>query len=220
MAAGVRGLGVFRSVLSQTARVYRFQLGNVVESGLVGVGSQRLGNSVWKSYPTMSSMFSTISSTTTPQSHVFKGADATTAGELVTSKGSTIRTCTEDQLVIDAVKTMVAANIGSLIVVRGSKPVGIVTERDYLEKVIVLGRHSDTTKVKDIMSVKGLVSVPPSFTLQQCMDLMAAHHVTHLPVIENESLKGLISIGDVVRDMVKAYNAQASAMGEYIAGSY
>eukprot|EP00182_Erythrolobus_australicus_P000165 CAMPEP_0185842488 /NCGR_PEP_ID=MMETSP1353-20130828/18434_1 /TAXON_ID=1077150 /ORGANISM="Erythrolobus australicus, Strain CCMP3124" /LENGTH=238 /DNA_ID=CAMNT_0028541991 /DNA_START=51 /DNA_END=767 /DNA_ORIENTATION=+ len=153
------------------------------------------------------------------EASVFGGVSQT-VGELVSSKSSSIRTCTENQYVIEAVKTMVANNIGSLIVVRDDKPIGIVTERDYLEKVIVLGRHSDSTKVSEIMSTKGLVSVPPSAQLNECMDLMATKHVTHIPVIENDEVLGLVSIGDVVKGLVKSYHEQHAAMNEYIAGSY
>lgn len=159
-------------------------------------------------------------------SHIRAGdvVGSVSAGELVATKAAKIKTCTEDQLVIDAIKTMVAANIGSLIVIRSEngveKPVGIFTERDYLEKVAVLGRNSHSTKVREIMSAKGLVWVPPSATLNQCMDLMAARHVTHIPVIDGNQLKGLISIGDVVKNLVTSYKAQAHAMNEYIAGTY
>ncbi|KAA8497525.1 CBS domain-containing protein CBSX3, mitochondrial [Porphyridium purpureum] len=151
------------------------------------------------------------------------GPNQATAGDLVDIKkggaGAEIRTCKPDDLVIEAVREMVKHNIGSLVVTQNEKPVGIVTERDYLEKVVVLGRKSDSTYVKDIMSTKSLVWVTPSATVGYCMDLMAEMSVTHIPVIEQNKLRGVISMGDVVKDLVKYFHEQQKVMSDFIAGS-
>mmetsp|Transcript_12782 Transcript_12782/g.21901 ORF Transcript_12782/g.21901 Transcript_12782/m.21901 type:complete len:256 (+) Transcript_12782:395-1162(+) len=148
------------------------------------------------------------------------GAAHTTAGDLVAAKNIKPLTCKADTVVFDAVKTMVKHNVGSLVVVdERERPIGIATSKDYMERVIVMNRHSNSTLVKDIMSTKSLVWVTPTATLQYCMDLMSAMHVTHIPIIENEKLKGIISIGDVVRELVKNIHAEQNAINEYISGS-
>eukprot|EP00179_Madagascaria_erythrocladioides_P003346 CAMPEP_0198314768 /NCGR_PEP_ID=MMETSP1450-20131203/5284_1 /TAXON_ID=753684 ORGANISM="Madagascaria erythrocladiodes, Strain CCMP3234" /NCGR_SAMPLE_ID=MMETSP1450 /ASSEMBLY_ACC=CAM_ASM_001115 /LENGTH=194 /DNA_ID=CAMNT_0044017843 /DNA_START=160 /DNA_END=744 /DNA_ORIENTATION=- len=150
------------------------------------------------------------------------GVEAVVVADLLAGKHGERYVCRESDLVYDAVKEMVSHNIGSLVVVEGDtqRPSGIVTERDYLEKVIVLGRSSKTTHVKDIMSTKGLVSVPPSANLASCMDLMTEKRIRHLPVVENGVLKGLISIGDVVKSLVESHKKVNDAMRSYIGGTY
>lgn len=118
-------------------------------------------------------------------------------------------------------QTMVDRNIGSLIVVdENHKPVSILTERDYLEKVIVLGRTSKTTKVKDIMSEKALVCVSSTDTLNHCMELMAEKRVRHIPVVDEGKIVGLVSIGDVVKELTASYKRNAAHMEHFIAGGY
>lgn len=129
-----------------------------------------------------------------------------------------------DALVIDAVKKMVKHNIGSLIIVDGTErnPVGIVTETDYLEKVIVLGRSSSTTFVKDIMSTKEFTFVSPAATLNECMELMTERRIRHIPVVEPSTHKvlGMVSVGDIVSELVAAHKKNADHLQSFIAGSY
>lgn len=129
-----------------------------------------------------------------------------------------------DALVIDAVKEMVKHNIGSLIIVEGAKKraVGIVTETDYLEKVIVLGRSSKSTLVKDIMSTKEFTSVTPSATLHHCMELMTERKIRHIPVIEDGSQRvlGMVSVGDIVSELVAAHKRDAEHLRSFISGGY
>lgn len=124
--------------------------------------------------------------------------------------------------VYEAVKQMVARNIGSLVVVGAveDEAAGIITERDYLEKIIVRGRSSKTTKVEEIMSEKELVAVKPSSTLADCMDLMVENRVRHIPVIDNTGkIKGLVSIGDVVKELVEMHRRNAEHMTSFISGA-
>lgn len=149
--------------------------------------------------------------------------------DVLALKGEVYYHTTADALVYDAVVEMVKHNIGSLVVVEpagggggGLKPVGILTERDYLDKVVILGRSSRTTKVAAIMSEKALVAVQGDTTLGDCMDLMVANRVRHIPVVEGEGglLKGLISIGDVVKELVDSHKRNAESMSEYIQGGW
>eukprot|EP00181_Compsopogon_caeruleus_P002027 CAMPEP_0184688590 /NCGR_PEP_ID=MMETSP0312-20130426/30183_1 /TAXON_ID=31354 /ORGANISM="Compsopogon coeruleus, Strain SAG 36.94" /LENGTH=182 /DNA_ID=CAMNT_0027145843 /DNA_START=111 /DNA_END=659 /DNA_ORIENTATION=+ len=160
-------------------------------------------------------------STETPSSHF--EARSMTVADVLSLKGERQYTCFEDDLVFDAVKEMVKHNIGSLVVVdrkTPTKPIGIVTERDYLEKVIVLGRTSKTSTIKQIMSQKNLVWVTPTATLHYCMDLMSKNRVRHIPVVNSDELQGLISIGDIVTELVASHKRVNEAMHTYIGGSY
>ncbi|KAI0563708.1 Cystathionine beta-synthase [Gracilaria domingensis] len=119
---------------------------------------------------------------------------------------------------------MVKHNIGSLIIVEGAtkKPVGIVTETDYLNKVIVRGRSSKSTLVRDIMSTKEFTFVNPDATLSYCMELMTERRIRHIPVVEDDSNKvlGMVSIGDIVSELVAAHKRDADHMRSFISGSY
>jgi CBS domain-containing protein len=116
---------------------------------------------------------------------------------------------------------MVKNNIGSLVVVSGgSKVESVVSERDYLEKVIVRGRTSANTQVKDIMSEKSLVTVRPESTLTECMELMSANKVRHIPVVATDGTPvGIVSIGDTVKALVNSYKRDAEHMENFIAGN-
>mmetsp|Transcript_8998 Transcript_8998/g.39683 ORF Transcript_8998/g.39683 Transcript_8998/m.39683 type:complete len:215 (-) Transcript_8998:1372-2016(-) len=149
-----------------------------------------------------------------------------TVQDLLKSKGNKFYKCRKDDTVFHAIEEMVRHNIGSLVIVEPSgggkyKPVGIITERDYMEKGIVLGRHAKETLVQDIMSRKGLISVTPDAQLFDCMELMTQNHIRHIPVVDDtKSLIGMISIGDVVREMVTAHRKEMAEMSAYVAGGY
>jgi len=97
-----------------------------------------------------------------------------------------------------------------------------VTERDYLRKIVLLGRSSKTTYVKDIMtSANDLISVNPSTSLSECMEIMTQKRIRHIPVIDSEgSVKGMVSIGDIVRELVEEQRHEAKKLNEYIQGTY
>mmetsp|Transcript_12767 Transcript_12767/g.39198 ORF Transcript_12767/g.39198 Transcript_12767/m.39198 type:complete len:227 (+) Transcript_12767:199-879(+) len=141
-------------------------------------------------------------------------------------KGRNFYKCRKDDTVFHAIEEMVRHNIGSLVVVEphnkkiGSwKPIGIITERDYMEKGIVVGRASKETLVKDVMSSKGLISVQPSANLYRCMELMTDNHIRHIPVVsEDKVLLGMISIGDVVKELVKSQKKEMAEMASFVAG--
>ena len=120
-------------------------------------------------------------------------------------------------LVVDAVKLMAAKHIGALLVMEGEKIVGIVTERDYARKVILLGRSSHDTPVRDIMT-GAVMYVSPEQTNEQCMALMTENRVRHLPVLDNGNLIGIISIGDLVKDIISEQKFIIDQLQHYISG--
>lgn len=162
-----------------------------------------------------------------PQQRAHEGPFAvgrSTVSDVLRVKGEKYYSTPPDVTVYEAVKQMVSRNIGSLVVVDKSAkdvPHGIITERDYLEKIIVRGRSSKTTNVEEIMSEKKLIAVRPETTLTECMDLMVENRVRHIPVVDEEGkVKGLVSIGDVVKELVNSHKKKAEQMEEYIAGGY
>lgn len=128
-----------------------------------------------------------------------------------------IYTIGPNDLVFDAVKLMAEKNIGALVVVDGNKIVGMITERDYARKVILMARSSTTTHVRDIMT-SSVIYVRPSHTSEECMALMTEHRLRHLPVIEKGELVGLISIGDLVKDIISEQRFIIDQLEHYIIG--
>ena len=119
--------------------------------------------------------------------------------------------------VFDAVKLMAEKNIGALLVLEGERIAGIVTERDYARKIVLLGRSSRETPVGDIMS-SPVMYVRPDQTNEECMALMTDNRVRHLPVVDQGKLLGLISIGDLVKDIISEQKFIIEQLEHYIAG--
>ncbi len=116
-------------------------------------------------------------------------------------KGTDIWTISPDETVYEALRLMQAKDVGALLVMEGDKLAGIVSERDYARKVILQNRSSRDTKVRDIMS--GFVyTIHPDQTVSEAMELMTARHIRHVPVMENDQLVGVISIGDLIKDTI------------------
>lgn len=142
--------------------------------------------------------------------------------DILAGRGEVVFSTSKDVLVVDAVRLMVDRNIGCLIVLGddGQKVEGILSERDYLEKIIVKGRTSRTTPVRDIMSEKSLVSVTRKSTLSECMELMTEKRVRHIPVLDGDKAVGMVSIGDVVFALTESYKKHEAHMKDFIAGGY
>jgi CBS domain-containing protein len=119
--------------------------------------------------------------------------------------------------VLDAIKMMAAEGIGALLVMTGENIVGIVTERDYARKVVLLGRSSRDTPVHDIMSAPVMYAAP-EFSTEECMALMTENRLRHLPVIDNDRLLGMISIGDLVKDIISEQRFIIEQLEHYIHG--
>ncbi len=121
-----------------------------------------------------------------------------TVQQLLDDKGDKIHCTVPDATVFDALKTLSDARIGALPVVEDKKLVGIFSERDYARKIILEGKFSKDTLVRDVMTTE-VTCVSPDQTAKQCMALMTKHHFRHLPVIKDDALVGVVSIGDMVR---------------------
>lgn len=120
-----------------------------------------------------------------------------------------------DTTVLDALTIMAEKNIGSLVVMKEDEYLGIVTERDYSRKVILLGRNSTETTVADIMSTN-LPSVSPLDKIEHCMQLLSANNIRYLPVMDNNKLSGIISMSDVVKETILSQKETISQLQNYI----
>jgi CBS domain-containing protein len=131
----------------------------------------------------------------------------------------TVYTITPAASVFDAVKLMAEKSIGALVVLEGEKVVGIITERDYARKIVLMARSSKETLVRDIMTTS-VMYVLPNHTSEECMALMTEHRLRHLPVIDQGKLIGLISIGDLVKDIISEQRFIIQQLEHYIAGAH
>jgi CBS domain-containing protein len=122
----------------------------------------------------------------------------TTVAQLLENKGDKVYSITSDATVFDALTILSEAKIGVLPVIDDAKLVGIFSERDYARKLILEGKASKDTKIKDVMTA-GVVQVTPQQTVKECMALMSKNHFRHLPVVADEKVVGVISMSDIVR---------------------
>jgi CBS domain-containing protein len=135
--------------------------------------------------------------------------------DILKSKKGGILTIAPDATVLAAIELMAEKNVGSLLVMEGDKLVGIITERDYSRKVILAGKSSSNTLVKEIMTQK-LVVIQPDSTIEECMVLMIENSVRYLPVIEEGKAVGVISIGNVVNTVISEQNIVINNLQQYI----
>ncbi|MCE1192562.1 MAG: CBS domain-containing protein [Acidovorax sp.] len=120
--------------------------------------------------------------------------------------------------VFDALQLMAAKGIGALLVTEGESIVGIFTERDYARKIALMGRTSSLTQVRDVMTT-AVLFVRPDQTSEQCMQIMSNNRLRHLPVVEGGKLVGMISIGDLVKDIISEQKFIIEQLEQYISGS-
>ena len=120
-----------------------------------------------------------------------------------------------DDTIFDALRLMADKNIGAVLVMSGETIEGILSERDYARKVVLLGKTSKTTPVREIMTTE-VIFVDPGWTADQCMALMTDKRIRHLPIVENGKLAGIISIGDVVRAVVDRQQFTITSLERYI----
>jgi len=135
--------------------------------------------------------------------------------DLLSEKGREVWWLTPDATVYEAIDQMAQKGVGALLVMEGELLVGIVSERDYARKVILKGRASRETQVSEIMS-NPVICVPPELTVEQTMALMTEKHVRHLPVVVEETVVGVISIGDVVRGIIEDKEFYIQQLTTYI----
>lgn len=125
----------------------------------------------------------------------------TTIRHILEVKGHDLWSLGPQASVYDALRMMSDKDVGALIIMEGDKMVGIMSERDYARKVVLLGKTSRETHVSEIMS-KMVFTLHPDQTVEEAMDLMTAKHIRHLPVVEDDKVLGIISIGDVVKAII------------------
>ena len=138
-----------------------------------------------------------------------------TVKQILDEKGSSAWTIVPDAKVIDALKLMAEKEVGALIVMEGEEIVGIISERDYARKIILKGRHSQDTPVRDIMSTH-IYGVNLDTTVDECMALMTDKRMRHLPVCKDGRLAGIVSIGDVVKLKLALAESEAAQMRQYL----
>ena len=140
-----------------------------------------------------------------------------TVRQILDAKGHDVATIGPDATVYNAIKKLADENIGSLVVMDDEKIVGIVTERDYARNVILKGKASPTTLVKDIMSTR-VVCVGPEQSVEECMAVMTDKAIRHLPVLESKRLVGMVSIGDLVKSIIGDQKFIIEQLEHYISG--
>jgi CBS domain-containing protein len=123
-----------------------------------------------------------------------------------------------NETVLTALKIMAEKQIGAVLVTDGGKIVGIYTERDYVQKGEVQGRRADTTPIREVMT-PGMYTVTTDTSVEQCMALMQAHHIRHLPVVENDQLVGIVSIRDVMTAALENRESEIKGLENYILAS-
>ncbi|KAA8550485.1 hypothetical protein F0562_002169 [Nyssa sinensis] len=194
--------------------------GNVLKNAVLQ--RIRLVNPVMR--PLLFSRYESVSSARIEE----QGFESTTISDILENKGKSADGswlwCTTDDSVYDAVKSMTTHNVGALVVVKSGEQesiAGIITERDYLRKIIVQGRSSKSTKVGDIMTEENkLITVTPDTKVLKAMQLMTDNRIRHIPVIDGKGMIGMVSIGDVVRAVVIEHRDELNRLNAYIQGGY
>lgn len=136
---------------------------------------------------------------------------------LLDSKGRHIVSVAPGTSVLDAIKIMADKTVGSLLVMEGDKICGIITERDYARKVIIKGRASESTMVSEIMTAE-VLTTSSAQTVNSCMELMSEKRIRHLPVVEDDRVIGMISIGDLVQAIISDQQEEIEHLEQYISG--
>ena len=140
-----------------------------------------------------------------------------TVKQILDGKGRQAWTIGPDAKVFDALKLMAEKEIGALVAVENDRVVGILSERDYARKIALMGRLSQDTPVKDIMTTQ-VYGIHPGASAEECLALMTDRRIRHLPVLEKDKLAGVISIGDVVKAVISGQNVTIQQLENYIMG--
>ncbi len=142
-----------------------------------------------------------------------------TLRKVLAKKGSKVLSVAPGDTVFQALQLLAEHNIGAVLVMDAGKPVGMFSERDYARKVALLGRVSRDTLVREVMGAP-LVTVPPDVEVDLALALMSDRHVRHLPVVEKDSVLGIVSIGDLVNWVISAQTETIEHLRRYISGQY
>ena len=143
----------------------------------------------------------------------------TTIGSIINRKGSNVWSVSPNNTVFEAISMMAEKNVGALPVMEGDRLIGMISERDYARKVILLGRGSRETTVSEIMT-ENVRTVALSDSVQECLQVMTEKRIRHLPVMEDDKLTGIISIGDCVNWIISAQTAAIDDLERFVTGAY
>ena len=138
-----------------------------------------------------------------------------TAQQLLDKKGHDVWSIHPDDSVFDAIQGMADKNVGALVVIKNEKLVGIISERDYARKVILVGKSSKKTRVQEIMTTH-VICARLEQTIEECMALMTEKRMRHLPVLQEKQVVGMITIGDVVKSIIEDQNIEIEELHHYI----
>lgn len=141
----------------------------------------------------------------------------TMLSQLLEMKGHEVESISSDASVLDAIQKMALRHIGALLVMDRGKLLGVVSERDYARKVVLQGRSSTTTAVRDIMSSPAITAAPED-TVEDAMRLMTARRIRHLPVTRGDTVLGVVSIGDLVKSVIEEQQHTIADLRHYIHG--
>jgi CBS domain-containing protein len=141
-----------------------------------------------------------------------------TVKEILRDKGNAVWSVGPDTTVYDALALMAEKNIGAVLVMENDTPLGILSERDYARKVALQGKATDDTPAREIMTDR-IICVRPEETVEECMALMTDKHIRHLPVLEDDRLIGIISIGDVVKATISEKEFLIEQLEHYVRGT-
>jgi len=139
--------------------------------------------------------------------------------DILEGKGRSVLMIDRSATVFEAIKMMVDRNVGSIIVTDKGSIAGILTERDYLRRIVLEGRTSKTTHVTEVMTAK-VICVDPGRSIDECMAIMTQQRIRHLPVMEGGEVVGLVSIGDVVKSLSQEREIEIKYLTDYITGKY
>lgn len=140
-----------------------------------------------------------------------------TAGDILKAKGYAIWSVAPHDTVLDALRVMAERNVGAVLVMEGEKLVGMLSERDYARKVVLMGRSSRESAVADVMTTQ-VVCVAPQRTIDECMGVMTDRRLRHLPVVDHKRVVGVVSIGDLVKATIAEQEFTIAQLQSYIAG--
>lgn len=142
-----------------------------------------------------------------------------TVADMLEAKGTTVHGIGPTDTVYDAIARMTEHRVGALVVMTGEHLVGIISERDYTRKIILLGRASKETRVEEIMT-PDVVTVTPRTTLAECLHIVTRHNIRHLPVLDGNRVAGLVSIGDLVRAVLVQQAETIQSLNSFIGSDY